>query len=281
MGNYHYEQHRPPAPLIDAIECFWRLIAPTMPPPDEMISAEGRAEMLFQFDGVSQAIAPDADVPFECTSSWLVRPYAHALRVRQVGISGSAMIGVRFTPAGWAMFQHSDTTDNQAYSLMTLRDFHSPADVRILEEQLYDVLHTPHWSAPLVTYFLQRKIEQTHYERICYTTQQLRQRNISVSALAQEVNLSERQFGRVFRQLIGLSPKQFSRIVRLDRVLNSSAYSRGGLTLEHLARRYGYHDSAHLVHEFQDLAGMTPAQYFDGDYDLIEQKFREHDRFLQ
>jgi AraC-like DNA-binding protein len=104
---------------------------------------------------------------------------------------------------------------------------------------------------------------------------------VSVSALAQEVNLSERQFGRVFRELVGLSPKQFSRIARLNRVLNSSNDDRYGMTLEQLALRHGYHDPSHLVHEFQELVGMSPVEYFSGSYDLIEQKFREHDRFLQ
>jgi AraC-like DNA-binding protein len=81
--------------------------------------------------------------------------------------------------------------------------------------------------------------------------------------------------------LVGLSPKQFSRVARLNQVLGSPDYSIYGLTLEQLAIKYGYHDAPHLVHEFQDLAGMSPLDYFSGVYDLIEQKFREHDRFLQ
>jgi hypothetical protein len=144
----YYEQVCPPPALSDTIECFWRLLQPLVVAPDEIISAEGRAEILFQFEGQSQVIRRDSDLPFDCASSWLMRPFAHALHVRQVGVSPSAMIGVRFTPAGWAAFGHSDTTDKQSYSFMPLSDFYPPVEVRLLEEQLYHVLVTPQRGIP-------------------------------------------------------------------------------------------------------------------------------------
>jgi AraC-like DNA-binding protein len=281
VDTVHYEQLRPPAALSDAVECFWRLLLPRVVAPDEIISAEHRAEILFQFEGRSQILPGASEWPFECTSSWLMRPFAHALHVRQVGVSSSAMIGVRFTPGGWAAFQHNDTTDKQPYAFMPLNDFYPPGDVRRLEEQLYQTIRTPHWAYPLIPFFTNRKVERLHFDRIVYATTQLQQRQMSVSALADEVNLSERQFARVFRQQVGLSPKQCSRIVRLNRALRSSAHDVYRMTLEQLAIRCGYHDAPHLVHEFQTLVGVSPLDYFTGYYDLIDQKFREHDRFLQ
>jgi hypothetical protein len=106
MRSY-FEQVCSPAALCDAIECFWRLLSPIVVASDEIISAEGRAEILFQFQGQSQVIPRDSNVPFDCASSWLMRPFAHALHVRQVGMTSSAMIGVRFTPGGWADFSLS------------------------------------------------------------------------------------------------------------------------------------------------------------------------------
>jgi AraC-like DNA-binding protein len=281
MDPEPYEQLRPPAALSDAIECFWRLLLPTVAAPDEIISAEGRAEILFQFQGQSQIVPRDSHMPFDCASSWLMRPFAHALHVRAVGVTSSAMIGVRFSPGGWAAFRHSDTTNKQSYSFMPLSDFYLLSEVRSLEEQLYHALLTPQWAYPLIIFFMHRKVEPLHFDRITYSVQQLQQRQVHVSALAHEVNFSERQFGRVFRQLVGLSPKQFSRIARINRVLNSALYNDYGMTLEQLAIRCGYHDAPHLVHEFQTLVGVSPLDYFTGYYELIDQKFREHDRFLQ
>lgn len=121
---------------------------------------------------------------------------------------------------------------------------------------------------------MRRQIEQLHFDRIMYAVEHLRQREVNISALAHEVNLSERQFGRVFRQLVGLPPKQFSRIKRVDRILKSAAYNNYDITLEQLATQYGYHDAPHLVREFQELVGMSPASYFSSRHDLIEQKLR-------
>lgn len=281
MQTPHYEQLCPPPTLSDTIECFWRLILPMVVAPDEIISAEGRAEILFQFQGQSQVLPRNSDIPFDCASSWLMRPFAHALHVRQLGMTSSAMIGVRFTPGGWAAFHHSDTTDKQAYSFMPLSDFYMPSEVRRLEEQLYNVLITPQWAYPLIEFFMRRQVEPAHFDRISYAAKRLGQRQVSISALAHEVNLSDRQFGRVFRQLIGVSPKEFSRIARLHRLLASTDYLVYGMTLEQLAIRHGYYDPSHLVREFQELADLSPTEYFFGDHDLIEQKFREHDRFLQ
>ncbi len=276
-----FEQVRPPSSLADTIECFWRLLLPMVVAPDEVIFAEGRAEILFQFHGQSQIIPVDSPIPFNCASSWLMRPFAHALHVRQVGITSSAMIGVRFTAGGWATFSHRDTTDKQTYSFMPLSDFYAPSEVRLLEEQLFTTLRTPQWANPLVTFFTRRQVEHPHSERIRYAAKQLHQRRVSISALAHEVNLSERQFGRVFRQIVGLSPKQFARITRIAPILKLAVQQTPDIPLEQLALNYGFHDASHLVREFQELVGMSPMKYFYGNHDLIEQKFRKHDRFLQ
>ncbi len=276
----HYEQVRPPLSLSDQIECFWRLLLPRVVAPGEAITAEGRAEILFQFEGQSQVIRQNG-APFECASSWLMRPLAQALQVRQLGVSSSAMIGVRFSPGGWSAFRHDDTTDQQPYAQMPLRDFYPPGEVQILEEQLYHKLRTPEWANPLITFFLHRKVDNFHVDRVVYAVKRLRRGHLSIATLAHEVNLSDRQFGRVFRHLVGLSPKQFARIARLDRILQATVSGVQCQTLEQLARRYGYHDPAHLVREFQELAGMSPGDYFSGYHELIEQKFLEDDRILQ
>lgn len=281
METLYYEQVNPPPVLADTIECFWLLLAPLVVAPDEIISAENRAEILFQFHGASQIFPREAGTPFKCGSSWLMRPFAHALHVAQLGISSSAMIGVRFAPGGWAAFRHHDTTDRQTYAFMPLSDFYLPREVRLLEEQLYHALYTPQWADPLVSFFVKRRVEPLHFERIIYATEQLNRQQLSVATLAQAVNLSDRQFGRIFREVVGLSPKQFSRIARLNRVLNAPAHQISGMTLQQVAVRHGFHDAPHLVREFRKLVDISPLDYFTGYYNLIDQKFREHDRFLQ
>jgi transcriptional regulator GlxA family with amidase domain len=147
-----------------------------------------------------------------------------------------------------------------------------------LEEQLYEKLYTPQWVEPLINYFTKRLAVPLHADRIAYAAKHLLQQDISIMSLANQVNLSERQFTRVFSNLIGLSPKQFSRIARIHRVLYAPD---SFLTLQQLAARHGYHDAAHLTHEFQDLVGTTPLRYFSDAHVLIAQKNPKDDRFLQ
>jgi AraC-like DNA-binding protein len=276
MQKYLYEKIRPPLQLAATIECFWRLLVPTMPPPDEMLSAEGRAEILFQFEGKSQAFVPGVNIPFACTSSWIVRPYAHALRAKQIGVSASAMIGVRFRPAGWSAFQGNYHTDQDTPSLMVLRDFYTPSDVCRLEQQLYETLYTSYWVTPLISFFTPRLNCHFHAQRISYAVHQFQQKQVSIAALAYQLNLSERQFTRVFRNLVGLSPVQFSRIARMDRVLYAPDY-RQDVSLQKMAVRYGYHDASHLAHEFRDLVGMSMSEYFGNPHALIAQKNPQDD----
>ena len=79
-----------------------------------------------------------------------------------------------------------------------------------------------------------------------------------VRDLVAESGMSKRRFVNTFRQNVGLSPKQFQRVRRLRRALH--ALERGTASAE-AALAAGYYDQAHLIHEFQALAGMSPSAY--------------------
>jgi methylphosphotriester-DNA--protein-cysteine methyltransferase len=59
---------------------------------------------------------------------------------------------------------------------------------------------------------------------------------------------------------VGLTPKFTSRILRFRKSL---AAIHGGSEPEWsgFAADHGYYDQAHLIHEFQEFASMTPSQY--------------------
>jgi len=80
-----------------------------------------------------------------------------------------------------------------------------------------------------------------------------------MDALADETNLSTRQLQRVFLEHVGLSPKTYSRLVRFDRAVRGIA-ARGTSPWSQFALALGYSDQAHLIHEFKEFAGVTPAQ---------------------
>lgn len=79
-----------------------------------------------------------------------------------------------------------------------------------------------------------------------------------VAVLASTVGTSERALRRRFRAEVGVAPKQMSRQLRLQRAVNGL---RGSGSLVEVALSAGYHDQAHLAHEFRALAGMSPSAY--------------------
>jgi AraC-like DNA-binding protein len=82
----------------------------------------------------------------------------------------------------------------------------------------------------------------------------------SLADVRSRVNLLPKTFVRRFREYAGLPPKRFSRVRRLQRIVRSVA---GAEDVEwcQVAAEHGYTDQAHLIHDFHDLTGITPAAY--------------------
>ena len=79
----------------------------------------------------------------------------------------------------------------------------------------------------------------------------------SVSAVADDLGVSERHLRRVFREAIGVSPKTFARLARFRRALGA-ARRDGHESWASIAAEAGYYDQAHLIAEFRVIAGVTP-----------------------
>lgn len=81
-----------------------------------------------------------------------------------------------------------------------------------------------------------------------------------VVALASELACSERTLRRHFREELGLSVKRFARITRFQR---AHAYLQKSRRADWAgaAAHFGYVDQAHLIHEYREFAGTTPARF--------------------
>jgi len=82
----------------------------------------------------------------------------------------------------------------------------------------------------------------------------------SVIGVAREAGLSRRRFSQLFREQVGVTPKLYCRLRRFLGVVRRIA---SGETVDwaDVAVAGGYCDQAHLIHEFQDFAGLTPGAY--------------------
>src|SRR6185436_21146188 len=83
------------------------------------------------------------------------------------------------------------------------------------------------------------------------------------ASVARWLGISTRQLERRFKDRVGISPKLFSRMQRFQRVFR--AIGGGRPDWARVAVECGYHDQAHLIRDFRDFAGETPAVLLAGD----------------
>jgi AraC-like DNA-binding protein len=82
---------------------------------------------------------------------------------------------------------------------------------------------------------------------------------VSLGSLADAASLSARQFRRQCIERTGLSPKHLARVLRFRQAAKYAAQPRRDWA--DVAVVCGYYDQAHLINEFNELAGVSPAQF--------------------
>jgi AraC-like DNA-binding protein len=80
-----------------------------------------------------------------------------------------------------------------------------------------------------------------------------------VAGVAAAMNLSARQFERVFLRQVGLAPKVFARQQRFAQAAHVLLGGAGPTaSLADVAQRCGYADQAHMARDFRAFAGLAP-----------------------
>ncbi|EAR16029.1 MULTISPECIES: DUF6597 domain-containing transcriptional factor [Robiginitalea] len=75
-----------------------------------------------------------------------------------------------------------------------------------------------------------------------------------------ELNISQRQLERKFKEVMGISPKKYLRLLRIGKVMNAMQ-SRSDLNLTNVAYHCGYFDQAHFTKDFKLITGRTPTGF--------------------
>jgi AraC-like DNA-binding protein len=132
------------------------------------------------------------------------------------------------------------------------------SDGRLLRERLLDAA-TPASKFRVFEEVLLDHLRLEFDPAIRYAITALRA-GVPVSQVALHLGLSPRTLERRFSSQVGIAPKRFARVHRLQRVLRAVRCS-GKPDWCALAAEYGYTDQAHLIHDFRDLAGITPSEY--------------------
>jgi AraC-like DNA-binding protein len=153
------------------------------------------------------------------------------------------VLGVMFRPAGYRPLLGAPMRKVVDRQIPYQRDL--PPDPEVVDQHLSSIVPVEPQPSENTTRLV---------ERIAADPTMVR-----VSALADEVGLSERQLQRRFADHVGLSPKS---VVRRYRLYEAAERARSGpVDWAALAAELGYSDQAHLTRDFTAALGMSPARY--------------------
>lgn len=154
-----------------------------------------------------------------------------------------------------------------------------PKEIRLINEQLknartYTKIIT--LAESFILMLLSRSKKDSH--RIDMAAKILLQStdHISMDWLAKESCLSSRQFERKFKERMGVTPTLLVRLARFDRAfkMKNAIPVKDWLSI---AVQCGYHDYQHLVRDYKDFTGLTPAAFFQTDNQAPERIFGLHE----
>jgi AraC-like DNA-binding protein len=229
------------------VECYWSRVsdAASSLPVTHRILPDGCIDILF-------------DLGSKRDTAFVIGPMTRPLMVDSA--SPDNMIAVRFRPGGaFAFF------DLPMSALTDLRPeiAHFWKDATAFEAAILERGSVIERIAALESALIQRlRAARTIDARISTAVALLKRRSgvASVDSLSEELGITRQHLARKFQEQVGLSPKTFARIVRMQDVLRRIR-NVGEVDWCMLALDSGYYDQAHMIDDFQDLCGISPARY--------------------
>ncbi|MEO8461417.1 MAG: helix-turn-helix domain-containing protein [Dokdonella sp.] len=210
-------------------------------PPQYMVLA-GTPEIRVVFDDIWYSGI--SEVPIDCEA-----PH------------GNVLLGVAFSATGAAALlpQSQSALANRTGSFADLfgvgalalreRLLETPDAVRrlaVVEQWLLDICVSGRHVHPLVDWAVRRIAASGGHVR--------------TAQLASDAGISRKHLAGLFRDKVGLTPKSIARIHRFQRALDAVQVNRT-VDWSELADRCGYYDQSHLIHDFQQFAGMSPGEF--------------------
>jgi AraC-like DNA-binding protein len=181
---------------------------------------------------------------------------------------GSSMMGAHFRTGGAAPFFGFPLSELSG-NVVEL-DLIWKREILALREQLLE-MPSPNGKFNLLESYLIAKAQSRLEPDLAVSAalQTLRSWPVlSLRELASRLGLSHKQMLARFDCRVGMTPKLTSRIFRFQKALSAANRATTTPDWSDLAVECGYYDQAHLIHEFRQLAGLTPSEYLRGRTDF-------------
>jgi len=252
-----YESHAPGPPLDAFVENLWALRdAPAHA--REQILPSGTLELVINLrEDEFRIYEPGGGQPPQRFRGAIVsgtyrRPFVIDTQAH------ASVIGVHFAPGGALPFlgvPPGHLADTHLL-LETLWPVHQASELR---ERLCAARTTSRRFAILEGALLARlRRPFKRHRAVRAAVAHLGRPGVAVSAIAARVGLSHRRLIELFTAEVGVPPKLFGRLQRFQRALSVLRDVPAGRSAE-VALACGYCDQSHLIRDFKDFAGFSPA----------------------
>ena len=84
-------------------------------------------------------------------------------------------------------------------------------------------------------------------------------REISLTELADSVNLSVWRLSHIFQSDLGMSPIKYLKLLRMEKAKN--LLEKSGLSVKEITYRVGINDESHFTRDFKKVYGKAPSHY--------------------
>jgi AraC-like DNA-binding protein len=248
MKAMRYRQISPGIGTAQIVSHYWTLEADSVPDASQRIVPDGHPEMILNLGDPFQSMGLDGRWHLQ-PRSFFAGQIAGPLLVRATG--RTRILGIRFHPWG-------------ARSVLQAPQQHFNSRMTPLDDILKGL---PDQIAAIDSHLGRLGAMRSRDLLIEGSAEHISAQGgqVELGRFAAEAGISIRQWERRFLDAVGLPPKLFSRIQRFQRVLRELADQENWADT---ALRCGYYDQAHLINDFRDFSGETPARLVSPGSDL-------------
>jgi len=271
-----YTEIAPPISLARYIECFWTLASTgqAASASAHRILPDGCCELVLNLADRFREVRDDGSSqlqPQMLLAGQMVRP----LRILPTG--RVEIIGVRFRPAGAAAFLGLPAKELTG-AIVSLDSVCPRLHRLILDRVMGSASFTKQLRALETILCSQLGAGRPVRQSVEAAVKVIERTSgtLSVTRLQHIVGLGSRRLEREFERAVGLPPKMLCRILRFQKVFQAIERDdvRGWAAV---AAECGYTDQSHLIRDFREFAGETPACLLAND-DLLLHYFLRKNR---
>jgi AraC-like DNA-binding protein len=195
----------------------------------------------------------DTDGPHRRYHSIITRLDTGVITIRPPGPLGAII--VRLKPEACAVF-FPEPLQYFSDTKIDLADVFGAHDVEFLEEVVAEAPTSFERVTAVAQFLCTHMCPREPDLMICRAAACLRSDpSTRIHRLAADLEISERQLLRRFRNVFGLTPKQFARGVRIEKVFAERTH---GSAWADIAHGCGFADQAHMIKDFNAVLGVSP-----------------------